>query len=50
MSLSPSNNSKILNATTDFILSTKRFDEQLIKVVTIDHKQPNNLMSLIIGF
>ena len=29
-SLSPSNSSKILSATTDFILSTKRFDEQLI--------------------
>ena len=29
-SVSPSNNPKILNATIDFILSTKRFDEQLI--------------------
>ena len=28
-SLSPSDNSKILSATIDFILSTKRFDEQL---------------------
>ena len=28
-SLSPSDNSKILSATVDFILSTKRFDEQL---------------------
>ena len=28
-SLSPSDNSKILSAITDFILSTKRFDEQL---------------------
>ena len=30
MSLIPSNNSKILSATTDFILSTKRFDEQIL--------------------
>ena len=29
MSLSPSDNSKILNATIYFILATKRFDEQL---------------------
>ena len=29
MSLSSSDNPKILNATTNFILSTKRFDEQL---------------------
>ena len=29
-SLSPSGNSKILSATTDFILSSKRFNEQLI--------------------
>ena len=29
ISLSPSDNSKILSATIDFILSTKRFDEQL---------------------
>ena len=29
MSLSASNNSKILSATTDFILSTKRFDKQI---------------------
>ena len=28
-SLNPSDNSKILSATIDFILSTKRFDEQL---------------------
>ena len=28
-SLSPSDNSKILSATIDFILSTKRFDKQL---------------------
>ena len=29
MSLSPSDNSKILSATTNFILSTKRIDKQL---------------------
>ena len=51
-SLSPSDNSKILYATIDFILSTKRFDRQLfetMKVVSTDHKQKNNL-SLIICF
>ena len=31
MSLSPSDDSKILNATIDFILSTKRLHEQLFK-------------------
>ena len=29
MSLNSSDNSKILNATIDFIVSTKRFDEKL---------------------
>ena len=31
MSLSPCDNSKILNTTIDFILATKRFDKQLFK-------------------
>ena len=31
MSLSPSDNSKIHNATIDFIVATKRFDEQFFK-------------------
>ena len=51
-SLSPSDNSKILRATIDFILSTKRFDKQLFyttKVVSTEHKQKNKL-SLIICF
>ena len=53
MSFSPSDNSKILNATIDFVLLTRRFDEQLykiMKVVSTDHKQANNLTSLIICF
>ena len=52
-SLSPSDNSKILSATIYFMLSTERFDEQLfqkMKVVSTDHKQANNLTSLIICF
>ena len=52
-SLSESDNSKILSATIDFILSTKRFDEQLfqiIKVVSTDHNQTNIMASLIICF
>ena len=56
-SLSPSDKSKILSATIDFILSTKRFDEQLINnesciywQQTSDNKQANNLTSLIICF
>ena len=49
MSISPSDNSKILNAAIDFILSTKRFDEQLFKIMKVastDRKQTNNLTSL----
>ena len=52
-SLSENDNSKILSATIDFILSTKRFDEQLfqiIKVVSTDHNQTNIMTSLIICF
>ena len=48
--LSPSDNSEILKATIDFILSTKRFDRQLfeiMKVVSTDHKQANDLTSFI---
>ena len=48
--LSPSDNSEILKATIDFILSTKRFDGQLfeiMKVVSTDHKQANDLTSFI---
>ena len=51
ISLSPSNNFKILNATINFISATKRFDEQLfkkMKLVSTDHKQANNLTNLII--
>ena len=53
MSLSPSDNTKPLSAAIDFILSTKRYDEQLfwiMKVVFAEHKQANNLISLIICF
>ena len=49
-SLRPCNNFKTLNAKIDFILYTKRFDEQLfqiMKVVSADHKQGNYLTSLI---
>ena len=52
-SLSENDNSKILSAAIDFILSTKRFDEQLfqiIKVVSTDHNQTNIMTSLIICF
>ena len=53
MSLSPSSNSKILDSAIDFILLTKRFDEsffKIMKVVSTNNKQPNNLTSLIICF
>ena len=51
MSLGPSDNSKILKATIDFILATKGFNEQLfwkMMEVSADHKQANNPTSLII--
>ena len=35
MSLSSSDDLKIPNATIDFILSTKRFDEQLFEIMEI---------------
>ena len=53
MSLSPSNDSRILDATVDLILSAKRFDDQLfyiMKGVYTDHKKANNLTNLIICF
>ena len=53
MPLSGSGNSKILNATTDFILSTKRFGEQLFlnnKSCICWPQSSNNLASLIIWF
>ena len=52
-SLSPNDNSKIHSAKIDCILSTERFDEQLseiMKVVSTDHNQTNDLTSLIICF
>ena len=46
ISISSSNNSKILNVATDFISWTIRFDE----VVPTDHNEINNLTSLITCF
>ena len=52
-SLNVSDNSKIINATTDYILSIKGFDEPLFyitKVVSTDHNQASSLMNQIIHF
>ena len=53
MPLSRRDNSKILNATIDFILSTERFDEQLFEIMKVQstyRKQANNLTNLITCF
>ena len=53
MPLSRRDNSKILNAAIDFILSTERFDEQLFEIMKVQStypKQANNLTSLITCF
>ena len=53
MCLNSSDNSEILNNTIDFILSTNRFDKQLLQIreaVSADHNQANNLTNLIICF
>ena len=53
ISLSSSENFKFLNAKIDFIFSTKRFEEQffeIIKLVSTEHNQTNNLTSLIVWF
>ena len=53
ISLSSSDNFKFLNAKIDFIFSTNRFEEQLfeiMKVVSTEHNQTNNLTSLIVWF
>ena len=53
ISLSSSDNFKFLNAKIDFIFSTKRFEEQLfeiMKVVSTERNQRNNLTSLIVWF
>ena len=53
MCLNSSDNSEILNNAIDFILSTNRFDKQLLQIreaVSADHNQANNLTNLIICF